>query len=61
VIGLAVTKEGIPVRCWVLPGNTQDMKTVQMIKNDLKGWRLSRCIWVMDRGMNSWDTNSLWK
>ncbi len=53
VIGLAVTKEGIPVRCWVLPGNTQDMKTVEMIKNDLKGWKLSRCIWVMDRGMNS--------
>ena len=35
VIGLAVTKEGIPVRCWVLPGNTQDMKTIEMIKNDL--------------------------
>ena len=53
VIGLAVTKEGIPVRCWVLPGNTQDMKTVEMVKGDLKGWKLSRCIWVMDRGMNS--------
>jgi len=53
VIGLAVTKEGIPVRCWVLPGNTQDMKTVEMVKEDLKGWKLSRCIWVMDRGMNS--------
>jgi transposase len=53
VIGLAVTKEGIPVRCWVLPGNRQDMKAVEMIKRDLKGWKLSRCIWVMDRGMNS--------
>jgi len=53
VIGLAVTKEGIPVRCWVLPGNRSDMKTVQMVKEDLRGWRLNRCIWVMDRGMNS--------
>jgi len=53
VIGLAVTKEGIPIRCWVLPGNTQDMNIVQMIKRDLKGWKLSRCIWVMDRGMTS--------
>lgn len=53
VIGLAVTKEGIPVRCWVLPGNTQDMTTPEMVKRDLKGWKLSRCIWVMDRGMNS--------
>jgi hypothetical protein len=53
VIGLAVTKEGIPVRCWVLPGNTADMKTVEMVKEELRGWRLGRCIWVMDRGMNS--------
>lgn len=53
VIGLAVTKEGIPVKCWVLPGNTQDMTTVEQVKDELRGWRLSRCIWVMDRGMNS--------
>jgi hypothetical protein len=25
VIGLAVTREGIPVRCWVWPGNTADV------------------------------------
>jgi transposase len=53
VIGLAVTKEGIPVKCWVLPGNTQDMTTVEKVKDDLRGWHLSRCVWVMDRGMNS--------
>jgi transposase len=53
VIGLAVTKEGIPVRCWVLPGNTQDMTTVERVQRDLLGWKLARCIWVMDRGMNS--------
>jgi transposase len=53
VIGLAVTKEGIPVRCWVLPGNTQDLTTVEKVKKDLSGWKLSRCVWVMDRGMNS--------
>jgi transposase len=53
VIGLAVTKAGIPVRCWVLPGNTQDVTTVERVKKDLSGWRLSRCVWVMDRGMNS--------
>ncbi len=41
------------MRCWVLPENTQDMNTVEMVKRDLKGWKLSRCIWVMDRGMNS--------
>jgi transposase len=53
VIGLAVTKEGIPVKCWALPGNTSDMKTVETVKKDLSGWKLSRCVWVMDRGMSS--------
>ncbi len=53
VIGLAVTKDGIPVKCWTMPGNTSDMKTVETVKNDLLGWKLGRCIWVMDRGMNS--------
>ena len=55
VIGLAVTKEGIPVKCWTLPGNTSDMATVEKVKNDLLGWKLCRCVWVMDRGMNSED------
>ena len=59
VIGLAVTKEGIPVKCWVLPGNTPDMKTVEAVKDDLRGWRLSRCIWVADRGMNSEENRAI--
>ena len=29
------------------------MSTVERVKKDLLGWKLSRCIWVMDRGMNS--------
>ena len=31
VIGLAVTKEGIPVRSWVFPGNTTDTTTVNQV------------------------------
>lgn len=53
VIGLAVTKDGIPVKCWTMPGNTSDMKTVETVKNDLLDWKLGRCVWVMDRGMSS--------
>lgn len=53
VIGLAVTKEGIPVRSWVLPGNTADPSTVERVQRDLACWRLGRCVWVMDRGMTS--------
>jgi len=51
VIGLAVTRGGLPVRCWVLPGNTNDASLVEQVQQDLAGWKLSRVVWVMDRGM----------
>ncbi len=50
VIGLAVTRTGIPVRCWVWPGNTADASTVEEVQRDLGGWKLSRVVWVIDRG-----------
>lgn len=53
VIGLAVTREGIPVRCWVWPGNTADMSVIKEVKKDLIGWRLGRVITVTDRGFAS--------
>ncbi|MGP8160501.1 MAG: IS1634 family transposase [Candidatus Dormibacteria bacterium] len=51
VIGMAVTREGIPVRVWVFPGNTADAATIQRVKDDLRGWRLNRVVLVADRGM----------
>ena len=55
VIGLAVTRDGIPVRCWVWPGNTADISVVEQVKKDLIGWKLGRVITVLDRGFNSED------
>lgn len=55
VIGLAVTRDGLPVRCWVWPGNTADMSVVEQVKKDLIGWKLGRVITVLDRGFNSED------
>jgi transposase len=52
-IGLAVTREGIPVKCWILPGNQHDAKTVDQIQKDLNAWNIGRVVWVMDRGMSS--------
>ncbi len=52
-VGLAVTREGLPVRSWVFPGNTADLTTVAKVKADLRGWKLGRCIFVGDAGMNS--------
>jgi len=54
-VGLAVTREGLPVRSWVFPGSTNDATTVEKVKTDLKGWKLGRCVFVGDAGMNSED------
>ena len=53
VIGMAVTGEGVPVRCWTFPGNTSDQVIIRTIKDDLAGWMLNRVVWVADRGFNS--------
>jgi len=53
VVALAVTREGLPVRSWVFPGNTSDVDTVEKVRSDLRGWDLNRTIFVADAGMNS--------
>jgi hypothetical protein len=53
VVGLAVTRDGLPVRHWIFPGNTVDVTTVEQVKRDLRGWRLGRCVFVGDAGMVS--------
>lgn len=55
VVALAVTRDGIPVRSWVFPGNTADVSTVERIRSDLRGWNLGRTMFVADSGMNSAD------
>ena len=53
VVGMAVTRQGIPVRMWTFPGNTSDQVIIRKVKDDLRGWNLSRVIWVLDRGFSS--------
>jgi len=55
IIAMAVTRDGMPVRSWVLPGNTADVATVARVKQDLHAWRLGRCLFVGDAGMYSAD------
>jgi hypothetical protein len=55
VVALAVTRDGMPVRSWVLPGDTADVATVAQIKDDLRAWRLGRCVLVGDAGLYSAD------
>jgi len=53
VIAFAVTRTGIPVRCWVWPGNTADQDIVAQVKQDLNDWNLGRVVLVQDTGFNS--------
>ena len=52
VIGLAVTRVGIPVRVWCWPGNTNDQSVLAEVKDGLRGWRLGRVVTVVDRGFS---------
>jgi hypothetical protein len=53
VIAMAVTRTGIPVRVWTFPGNTNDQELIRQAKDDLRAWKLSRVVWVADRGFQS--------
>jgi hypothetical protein len=53
VVGMAVTRKGIPVRLWTFPGDTSDQVIIRKVRDDLRGWNLARVIWVLDRGFTS--------
>ena len=53
VIAMAVTRTGIPIRVWCFPGNTSDQELIRQAKDDLRAWKLSRVVWVADRGFQS--------
>ena len=53
VIGLAVTKEGIPVRVWSWPGNTSDTSVLPEVRDGMRDWKLGRVVTVAGRGFSS--------
>jgi hypothetical protein len=53
VIAMAVTRDGVPVRCWTFAGNENDQAIIRRVKDDLAGWNLHRLVWVADRGFAS--------
>ncbi|HET9654863.1 MAG TPA: IS1634 family transposase [Kineosporiaceae bacterium] len=53
VIGMAVTRDGIPVRIWCWPGDTADSALIRQVKDEMRDWTLSRIVWVADRGFAS--------
>src|SRR5215472_13084586 len=55
VIGMAVTRDGIPVRVWCWPGGTGDSALIRQVKDEMRDWTLARIVWVADRGFTSKD------
>jgi hypothetical protein len=53
IVGLAMTRDGLPVRSWVFRGDTVDVETVAQVKADLRGWKLTRSVFVGDAGLVS--------
>ena len=50
---MAVTRDGIPVRCWTFPGSESDQRIIRTVKDDLGAWNLHRLVWVADAGFAS--------
>jgi hypothetical protein len=56
IVALIVTRDGFPLAHYTLPGNTQDLQTVQKIVSAVEErFGKSNRVWVMDRGMISDD------
>src|SRR5207249_552252 len=54
VLALVVSRDGLPLAHRTFAGNTQDLKTVQTIVNQIETqFGKSQRVWVMDRGMIS--------
>jgi len=59
IIGILMTKDGLPVACEIFPGNTSDLKSFLYILEKLKEeYKIAKLIWVADRGMVSTDNIS---
>ena len=50
---MAVTRDGIPVRCWTFPGSESDQRIIRTVRDDLGSWQLHRLVWVVDAGFAS--------
>jgi len=54
IIGILMTKDGLPCACEIFPGNTSDLKSFLYIIEKLKEeYKIGKLIWVADRGMVS--------
>jgi hypothetical protein len=53
VVGLALTRDGLPGRSWVVPGPTVDATTVAQVKESRRGGPLGHALVVGEAGLDS--------
>lgn len=53
LVGIAVNRDGLPVRHWCFPGNTADLKTLEVVLDELSALRPRAFYFVGDRAMVS--------
>jgi hypothetical protein len=53
VIGMAVTRDGIPVRTWCWTETTAESALIRQVRDDMGDWAPSRIVWVADRCFTS--------
>jgi len=56
IMGMAVTRDGIPVRAWCWPPNTTDPTLIRQVREDMRGWAPARIVWVTGHGFTSADS-----
>jgi hypothetical protein len=53
IVGVAVTRHGIPVRAWSWPGNTVDSALARQVRDDMGDSAPTRIVWVANRGFTT--------
>ena len=55
VVGVAVTRQGIPVRSWSWSDNTADSALIRQVSEDMGASAPTRIVWVANRGFTAAD------
>ncbi|MBI5196383.1 MAG: IS1634 family transposase [Nitrospirae bacterium] len=59
IVGILMTKDGLPVAVETFPGNTSDLKSFLFVLEKLKNnYKIGKLVWIADRGMVSSDNIS---
>jgi transposase len=59
IVGILMTKDGLPVAVETFPGNTSDLKSFLFVLEKVRhNYKIGRLVWIADRGMVSSDNLS---